>query len=347
MEEFLLSNQDGFFENKVVFSHPEKKIPAGAKVLRAFKHFIPEPENVKWAQSIASRYIQSNKIEGYLYLSVDPRDFLTLSENNANWTSCHSLDGDYRSGNLSYMTDSVTLVAYLASDKQERLKCMPHSTSWNSKKWRMLVHTSLERCIYYDRQYPYNCSTLVDMVHDMITNLLPKINFTTPYRFGFKTVNEIQLLNTNHIYAGGRSFDMRDILNIRDYRGYSDLIYSNNYVPIAAVERPLLEKYEDLYEANGGGLLEELMSFRNIFGMKIGNVVPCVCCGKENISRDNSFLCNDCIINNDAEEDFFLYCCSCYHRIYEEDIVIFHDDAAYCEKCHRSMLEDDINWEEE
>lgn len=341
LEKFLYINEVGFFDNKVVLPYPQKHIGIGSKILRSFKYFIPTPEVTRWAQDTASKYIQENKIEGYLYLSVDPRDFLTLSENNANWSSCHSLDGDYRAGNLSYMVDSSTIVAYLASEKQEQLRCFPKGMKWNSKKWRMLVHTDLEHCIYYNRQYPYDCPTLLEATHKMIAGMLPKVTFTEPSDFGYKIVNfpttGQSLLNYNQINAGGRSFDMRDIIDASGYKGYCDLISSSTYTPIVAVDQSMLSEYRFAHAGDNSFLIEELQSFKNLFGLKIGNMVPCPCCGENIISREDSLLCEDCIAVYDADEDFFLTCNNCYHRIYGEDEVMFINGLPYCKDCYKAI----------
>lgn len=352
LESFLYINKDGFFDNKVVLPYPSKHISAGSKILRSFKHFIHAPEVTRWAQDVASRYIQENKIEGYLYLSVDPRDFLTLSENNANWSSCHSLDGDYRAGNLSYMTDNTTIVAYLASDKQEHLKCLPQGETWNNKKWRMLVHTDLENCIYYNRQYPYDCSSLMQAIHDMITERLPNIKFTEPKDYGYKAVTMPKsgqgLLPYNQINAGGRSFDMRDVIDASNYQGYCDLISSSSYTPIVAVNSDKLEDYQFVFARYDASFIEELGGFRKVFRTKIGDKVPCPCCGENIVTREDKFLCDECIATKDADEDFFLTCNSCYHRIYDEDVVEFVNELPYCSSCYEAMLkEDEMILEEE
>ena len=89
-------NNDYFLPNT-------KRIQRGTKVVKSFKYFIFEEKLLHDIQSKASEIIQENKIEGYLTFSVHPLDFLSLSENCFHWRSCHSLDGDYRAGNLSYM----------------------------------------------------------------------------------------------------------------------------------------------------------------------------------------------------------------------------------------------------
>ena len=119
MYEFFKENYDGILENKTVVA--SYGFPAGMKLSRVLlKHFGLEAEDVRQRLSML---IQSNKISGILCLSVHPLDFLSSSENQHSWRSCHALDGEYRAGNLSYMCDYVTFMAYLKSniDKSFRL----------------------------------------------------------------------------------------------------------------------------------------------------------------------------------------------------------------------------------
>lgn len=357
LRSFLLINKDGFFDNQVRLPFPSKHITPGSKLLRSFKHFILPDEEREWAQDKASQFIQESKLEGYLYLSVDPRDFLTLSENNNNWSSCQSLDGDYRAGNLSYMTDKTTMIAYIASEKQERLKCMPSGMKWNSKKWRMLVHTAGEGSIYYNRQYPYTVDTLTQEVHKLIMKLMgngAEEKYQEPNYIGFRRVNYPDktsvFLPTNQLMIyGGRCFAAGDIIDVSDYRGYSDLINSNSYVPIAAIEEFAIADYcKNCVEHYIPSYIEENY-LCSVLGIKIGDKVPCVCCGKEHVNRDDKFLCDTCIAEYDADEDFYITCQSCYHRIYDEEIMF--DDIngePCCMKCYKAMQqEDEITLEED
>lgn len=54
-------------------------------------------------------------------LSINPCDYITMSNGNS-WDSCHNLDGGcYRRGTLSYMNDSTSLISYvLPMDWEER-----------------------------------------------------------------------------------------------------------------------------------------------------------------------------------------------------------------------------------
>lgn len=335
LESFLYINKDGFFDNKVILPFPSKNIQTGAKILKSFRKFIADEETIRWAQDTASKFIQENKVEGYLYLSVDPRDFLTLSENNENWWSCHSLDGDYRAGNLSYMVDSTTIIAYLADDKEEHLKCMPDWMEWNSKKWRMLIHTDMKNVIYYNRQYPYSSNGLLKETYSMLSTFLPdKFLHPTPV-----SIDTRKICLTNQLTVGGRVFDTRDIIDTNDYLGYSDLVHSSLYTPTASIK---LENWMDLRSEHLTKDQEEVM-FRDTFKIKIGEKVICPDCGEEHLESHNSFLCPSCIAVRDADEDFYFACSCCGRRLYyEEDVYPFKEEHL-CKSCYKTAIKEKEN----
>lgn len=347
-ETFLRDNEKGFFDNRVLEASPSFNIQRGSKLSKSFKRFLPNSETIRWAQDTASRFIQESKIEGYLYLSVDPRDFLTLSENNERWWSCQTLDGDYRAGNLSYMVDRTTVIAYLANDNQEHLKCLPNDMTWNSKKWRMLIHTDRHDNIYYNKQYPYESYELLREIHSMFEKYFKTV-FTPPMDIGFKGI-QCQwvkgMLFYNQLNAGGRTFDTRDFIDSSDYLGYCDLISSNSYAPVVAVNDSKLMEYRETYAIEHRPYQEEEEQFKEMFAIKVGGPALCPCCGEEVLSRDNSFLCASCIAEKDADEDFYLSCDSCCHKIYDEDEIFWIDNRPYCKECFASIQREEIIDEE-
>lgn len=345
LETFLWVNKDGFFDNKVILPFPSKHISAGTKLSKSFKHFFPDDNTIRWIQDTASRFIQENKIEGYLYLSVDPRDFLTLSENNEDWWSCHSLDGDYRAGNINYMVDETTIIAYLANERQEHLRVLPDDMTWNSKKWRMLIHTDKKNCIYYNRQYPYESDNLLTEVHSM---LVPKLseNFTPPLQdCGFRAVEckskSGRLMAHNQLHCGHRVYDSADIIDTNDYLGYSDLITSMTYTPIVALNARKRFQYFSCFKTKE----EDEREFKGMFKIKIGKRAICPDCGEGYLERENSFLCPDCIAIRDADEDFYLSCRLCGRKFYSEDEIYWAEDedsgekVPQCKACYNAILE--------
>lgn len=337
--DFLMDNKEGFFKNQVVCSYPKLNINKGMKLLKCFKYFLPSFTETRKAQDFASRFIQEDKIEGYLYLSVDPIDFLTLSENNSGWDSCHALDKDYRAGNLSYMLDKTTIVAYLANDKKENLRALPDGVEWYSKKWRMLLHTNnFESVIYYDRQYPFDSLTLEQKVANQIAILMDDSFRNPPNHNGFSVINipgwEEPLALDHNFIIGNEDciYDTMDIINEKDFLGYSDLIHSPFYAPITAIKRE--NQYLSLVsETNASNKSAWDKAFHEIYDIKIGEKVPCVKCGQEYITRTDSFLCDTCIANEDADEDFFLACETCGSRIYSLDEAVIIGGEIMCKTC--------------
>lgn len=333
LRDFLESNKNGFFNNTVIEPYPSLNISSGQKLSKSLKNFISSEDSVRWAQDVASHFMQENKVEGYFYLSVDPRDFLTLSENNSNWRSCHSLDGDYRAGNLSYMVDKTTMVAYIASDTPEHLKCLPHNMRWFSKKWRILVHSNIDKldCIYYNKQYPFSSNELLCQVNNLILKIFgisaesrsimnigceigsKNTFFWTPSVFVHK--NYI-CLNEDNIFGSDT------VIDDEDYLGYCDLINSSTHEIIVNI------KYDN-------SSLEHSMNKEQL-KIKIGEQALCPCCGLEFIGRENSFLCENCIVDKDADEDLFFRCEDCGRRIYPEDEYFYSpEETVCCKQCYR------------
>lgn len=92
---FINFNRKSFYDNVLLsdFSTPDgKKIPKGMKITRAIKFFEQDPAEIDKWQTKISMMLQDTKVTGTLCFSVHPLDFLSSSENNYGWRSCHSLD---------------------------------------------------------------------------------------------------------------------------------------------------------------------------------------------------------------------------------------------------------------
>ena len=278
-------------------------------------------------QDLASRYMQLTQVTGYIYLSVHPMDYLTISENAANWTSCHALDGDYRMGNLSYMADNATIVAYLASDEMQHFKCLPDNMKWFSKKWRMLLHiNNNSEIVYFNKQYPFEHQelfhTVIEMVHQVF---FPKERRYYDEYMAFRNV-EIK-------GAGLRPLPEAMFITetgllpvskvIHDNTGnnlfYSDLNHSITYLPV--IDAPF-----------GTGLIEKNMH------ILIGKNPCCPICGRRTSNYISSqMLCADCRQKYSAYDEFYPYCAECGHRIYPSDKAYELDGVRVCKSCYHSL----------
>lgn len=329
------NDENGFFENKINadYDYQGKTIKSGGKLIKAFKYFESDPIKLREFQDIASRIIQENKIEGQLCISVHPLDYLSISENNNNWRSCHSLTGEYRSGNLNYMADKYTIVCYLKSEKDEQLEKFPEGIKWNSKKWRVLLFFSKDKkMIFAGRQYPFSSSYGMDF---LLHIALPASNI---------------LAQTADLHWIDWSNYMIDRLEIEDNN-----FYYPNYVPMSNKLVPLSELvkkchnslyYSDLldnpeYKPFYTYQIRDIYGYKSVFTdqyetkFTIGNPVKCFCCGNENITIPDSIYCLKCELQygHSENENVFTRCDKCNNRILIDDAFQVDDDYAYCQDC--------------
>lgn len=328
--DFLVKNQKTF-ENKV-FASKDSKIKTGDKLLKSFKYFIQDKGKLRKAQDLASSFIQKDKIEGYVTFSVDPIDFLLLSENNENWSSCHRLDGDYRAGNLNYVCDKTTFIAYISSGEKQHIKCLPPDIAANSKKWRMLLHWDITKPIlWFNKQYPFElikaresmASGLIDIFEQYSGDILyPNLKYidncgVREIKVGEKTVT----LDHNHIFYYDYLFDGEDLIQSPEYKNtfYNDLLYSSTYLPYVSSHYLGVVSKEEL---------------KDYLTIKIGETIPCLACGEGVIQHRDSFLCPKCLDKFNAYEDFFTSCSYCGRRLWEEkDIYYDIDNDICCKTC--------------
>lgn len=336
---YIWKEKENFFSNiskKDFTTESGIVIKAGSKIIKAFKHFINDKELLTELQNRASMIIQEDKITGTLCLSVHPLDFLSSSENTYNWRSCHALDGDFRTGNLSYMCDPSTIICYLKGADDVALPNFPKSVLWNSKKWRMLVHTDNRYNIFFaGRQYPFFSETALHQIRiilmDLFSNtILPYTGWGNEYLYSYQTGRYVgnitdYPLDDKYAIIHGHLYPMHKLIkDARHSRHYSDLLNSTCYIPYYMFTR---ECYDTELELN------------------IGANVKCVCCNK-NYNTSESFLCNSCAEEYVEEEDECVYCSICDRRIPiiesfyipEEDQVLcahcFDTVGDFCQRCH-------------
>lgn len=338
LADFIQANSEGFFDNKVIYQYDSSafKIPKGMKLVKAFKFFESDPEVLNKIQSAASMLIQENSITGHLCLSVHPLDYLSASENNHNWRSCHALDGDYRAGNLSYMVDSSTIVCYLKSKNDEILPNFPESVPWNSKKWRVFLYLSNDwKALFAGRQYPFNSMQGMNFVKDgMLPNYIGSYYSWVDTSFNTvanKLSNDIGELRTRYPYIiiGGYVRPLHQVvINNPDSLQFNDLLSSSTYTPMYAhrVERDGLWYYPSGFSAEKDTTVY------------VGGRVNCLCCGGNHIQLNGSMMCFPCELEfGDCDDDSIEVCPCCGDRyIYDDGIYIETTDTVICPDCAAS-----------
>ena len=118
-----------------------------------------------------SQILNQKKLEGTLCLSIHPLDFMTMSDNNEDWSSCMSWDNDgcYRIGTVEMMNSPYVVMAYLKSDN-----CYYYinNLKWNSKKWRCLYIVEPNQIITSIKGYPYYNESLLSAAGEWLVELV-------------------------------------------------------------------------------------------------------------------------------------------------------------------------------
>ena len=308
IRDFFECNLYGFFDNKTTgdyrFSYQDEEenselssksifIPGGMKIGKALNQFFRDDPytDIDYLILEYSRLIQEDKITGRLCISVHPLDFLSISENTLNWRSCHALDGEYRSGNLSYICDNVTFVTYLRSEEQVFLPRFPDDLKWNNKKWRALMFLDTDRKILWcGRHYPFFNYEIMNTVR----NVLFKQNFINDSTFSdwrHSIIDSVQMIDSPYtvtpredyiFYDGNISRLRRWVSDGEKALNYNDLTRSTCYKP-----------WFLMYEETPYTYLNTVPS------MKVGAAVPCPACGKVYLETTDVMVCPECKVKKD------------------------------------------------
>lgn len=336
--EFLDLNIDTFFDNSVS-NTCGNKVPAGMKLIKAFKYFESDKKALRDMQDMASQLIQENKLKGTLCFSVHPLDFLSSSENTYNWRSCHALDGEYRAGNLSYMVDETTIMVYLKGAGNVQLPSFG-DVKWNSKKWRMLIHISpTDEIMFAGRQYPFNSTNGMEQVLNIYNNIYHDdpnhpfyhrkkyLNWQDDYIDGYvphsaAADSEPIPLDDKYLIYGNKLVALWDVVK-QGYgaRNYNDVLHSTCYLyPYYAILDP--------FGYHSPNALKE-------HPIIVGDEVTCLHCGEDAITNSETMRCNDCEMEFGYEEnDCYGSCANCGARIYLDDApCVGRDNELVCDHC--------------
>lgn len=176
-----ITNEDKIFNNN---SGKILKIPSGTKIMRAIRkvleyyHFPYMASFNKWRDDIS--VINTDKeINAELVLSINPVDFITMSDNKSGWTSCMSwIDhGGYSTGTIEMLNSNVAVVAYLRNQQP----FIYNNFEIPNKSWRTLVfiHKDL---ILVGKHYPYQSEALAKIILDKIQTMV-KTNLGWKYQY--------------------------------------------------------------------------------------------------------------------------------------------------------------------
>ena len=165
-----LVNVNTLYNDKVDFSlslennGKRVKIQQGQKPMRALQKVInlydfpsKTKEDFEEFRLGHSRIFNSRTVNKNIVLSIHPMDYLTMSDNSLNWSSCLSWrkKGVYRIGTIEMMNSNNALCCYVKSDTPFYFAdSKKKETTWNNKIWRNLTFITKD-IIMCGKGYPF------------------------------------------------------------------------------------------------------------------------------------------------------------------------------------------------
>lgn len=249
------------------------KISKGNKISRTISKFVSDK---KIASDITTKYsmiVQEFKAKGKVVLSIDPIDYFTMSENDSNWTSCHSLTGCYQTGTVAYLQDSTTVIAYAKPIRNTTVNFHGEVASYSNKVWRQVVMFS-DNFVYatQSRQYPADMIANRTTVGNMLIKLLEGYNNTEYVSHDWEVSDNWAAIEC-HECAG----------NDVDWYCYNDITHEAFNTAYSLIP----STYDNVYD-----FFKEMREKSEYCSPS--SSVACLCCGQHFLENAESLICEDC-----------------------------------------------------
>lgn len=132
-------------------------VSEGTKTMRAIRKILVEGNFPymdifeDWRNNISNLF-SNREINGTLTISIHPVDFITMSDNNCDWSTCMSwIDGAYSMGTIEMLNSPHAAMVYLNSDTL----FAPHGIPAPNKSWRALWYLDANMLLL-GKSYPYH-----------------------------------------------------------------------------------------------------------------------------------------------------------------------------------------------
>lgn len=285
-----------------------------------------------------SRILNTRKITGELCFSIHPMDFLTMSDNSYNWSSCmnwtdnegrkYSTGGCYRVGSTEMMFSNCVICCYLKTKEPYYFMSneLDHNEdyAWNNKKWRQLFYVTKD-IIISGKSYPYENEEITIKALEELRNLAFE-NLNWKYSFGPE-----EYLDMKGVY-GEDGFDLARIKNNnQEMYKTSNILFETRGM------------YNDMVNDHHRKFLCVRNKVKRNKIINISGKSRCLCCGNEvayleecpeeyndRYQNTNSIICCYC-------KDKYFKCSHCGESYtYKPKFAIF-DDKQYCGYCQGYM----------
>ena len=317
----------------------------GVKINKAIKQLINDPSINDDIDTAYSMFKQNIEFKGKIVLSIDPNDYLTMSENKTRWRTCHAIDGEYATGMISYLCDSSSIVAYAPQKKEGEYIINGKLLNHNSKKYRVMVHLdTTERNFLINRQYPNNNEALLKHIRELLESKISQFYYIENRFLVKRNININEDENINIVEESDlhySDYKHNNIIRIKHVDHENELNFIMGSNPIC----PYCE-VENIEESGEYFLCEKCLqinfiicdSCRESFNendiLRIGDLEYCEECYCENV-----ISCGECDENEHIDETHitaygFFICYTCFVSYY-----------FCCEVCEEIHHHDDMEGE--
>lgn len=281
------------------------RLTHGCKAMKALRqlnsilHFMSDEEFEKF-RTCQSMCTNTAVLNGTLCLSIHPLDYMTMSDNDCDWSSCMSWQeaGCYRLGTIEMMNSDCVVVAYLESSHPMFINNNAEDV-WNNKKWRSLYVVTPD-LVTNIKGYPYSSAPLdkiiTNWLYELLSSTYPEKKYEKPYTFSYP-------------YMNGHT------LRLRTGWMYNDFYHSSMHWGFASSELPeqVAIRYSGIAQCMVCGCTDDRVE------MHEDSLLCCECA-----PREDYYVCEICgcdIHEDDAYyvEDEYIVCPSCYEHYYRDD----------------------------
>lgn len=289
------------------------KVREGAKLIKTLAKIVkqinwkPLTETFEVFRLKHSMIGNTKTLKGDLCLSIHPLDYMTLSDNTYNWSSCMSwVHGEYRIGTIEMLNSPYVVVGYLRGQED---KCFdnPILAKAYAKKWRSLFIVS-EEVITNVKGYPYQS----EILNRLCVNWLKELS-------GNKYSNK-EIIVTPAQDEKIKNNAITRHINFDTNLMYNDMGLVKNF---SYFKKPIFEyeRWKDYFDYSG-----PTQCFR------------CNSCNGE-FSQPEVLICDDCY------EIDYIYCDWCGEKVARDSEYYFDNgyDRPLCYHCYTQAAIDPID----
>lgn len=326
---------------KLFIQKGTKPIKAIIKILQYFNEYTDERKKlVEDFRIKVSQVLNTKTLYGNLVMSIHPMDYMTMSDNAYNWSSCMSWEehGCYFVGSEEMMNSNNVICCYLESNnnplfcfKDKKNKKNPEEYpeySWTNKKFRQLFYVNKD-IICSGKSYPYKDNKITETI---LTELrkLAKENMHWNYAFGPQDYYDMTRYDSD------------------DYFYLDDVLYE----PGKKILFDTKAMYHDMMNDGQYGYRCVRNPVKKNKLISISGKVKCLCCGEDprqerdrwdresyndKIQNTGQLVCEGCF------EDFFK--CVCCQNAYDDEkylsnkkLIEVSGYGTVCKTCYSDYL---------